>query len=96
MSHEFATGANLVECRDCGAMFNLDGQMYYDDLCPECKAERDGPESTWPRCPVCGQRYDPDGETFAVTVPNRGVRGGRERLTTCSAECRDDVEMTHP
>lgn len=26
-----------VECRECGAVFNLGAQTYYDNLCPTCK-----------------------------------------------------------
>ena len=36
---EFEANFELVECRDCGAEFNLGAQMYYDSLCPDCKNE---------------------------------------------------------
>lgn len=26
-----------IECRECGTVFNLAAQYYYDNLCPSCK-----------------------------------------------------------
>lgn len=34
-----------MECRNCGATFNLAAQMYYDNMCPECKHEQHMEES---------------------------------------------------
>jgi predicted Zn-ribbon and HTH transcriptional regulator len=28
------------DCRNCGSTFNLAAQMYYSNICPECKHEQ--------------------------------------------------------
>jgi Zn finger protein HypA/HybF involved in hydrogenase expression len=30
----------VIECRECSAQFDLARQNYYDNLCPECKHEK--------------------------------------------------------
>lgn len=32
----------IINCTECGALFNLAAQYYYSPLCPNC-AERDTP-----------------------------------------------------
>lgn len=41
MSHHNGrpVSVTLIECRDCGTMFNLDVQDYYDNRCPDCVDE---------------------------------------------------------
>lgn len=34
---EFEANYEEVECRECGTVFNIGAQMYYDNLCPSCK-----------------------------------------------------------
>jgi Zn finger protein HypA/HybF involved in hydrogenase expression len=34
---------DFIECRECGAEFDLARQNYYDNLCPKCHAEEDEP-----------------------------------------------------
>jgi Zn finger protein HypA/HybF involved in hydrogenase expression len=31
----------IIECRECGAQFDVAKQRYYDNLCPPCKDEND-------------------------------------------------------
>lgn len=35
MTHD----AEIMECRECGATFDLARQSYYYDLCPTCNSE---------------------------------------------------------
>lgn len=37
-----AHDAEIVDCRECGATFDLARQTYYVDLCPFCEAEERG------------------------------------------------------
>lgn len=71
-----------VECRNCGTVFNLAAQWYYDNLCPSCKAEQGDEEDTWPACATCGDRVDPD-EVEHKQVANPAMPGGRERVAVC-------------
>lgn len=71
-----------VECRECETPFNIGAQWYYDDLCPECKAEADGEQATWPACIRCGEKYEPGtGEMVPIRNPSRP--GGAERVVVC-------------
>lgn len=36
---EFEANYEEVECRECGALFNIGAQMYYSNLCPSCHKE---------------------------------------------------------
>lgn len=71
-----------TECRECGTPFNLSAQWYYDNLCPECKAEQDGEETTWPVCVQCGEKYPPD-EGRLTRIANPSLPGGSERVIVC-------------
>lgn len=46
-------------CRECGRLFELTAQPYYDNRCPPCVAEED-PERTWQSCWVCDEKINPD------------------------------------
>lgn len=80
-----------IECRECGTVFNLSGQWYYDNLCPECKGSADGEATTQPACTACGRRRPADAMQMA-TVRNRAAQGGTERVLSCSDACTDELE----
>lgn len=51
------TPSEEVACRECGSVFNLEKQYYYDDLCPKHKREKEGEDAVNPvidRCYVSG------------------------------------------
>lgn len=79
-----------IECRDCGTTFNLAAQWYYSPLCPECKANEDGEDTTLPACPRCGDRIQP-GDGTTISVVNPGVAGGRETVYVHDGDCADDM-----
>jgi len=83
---------NAVECRACGAVFDLSAQWYFDDLCPSCKVAESGDEApTRPVCCCCQERYD-SGDGLTAQVQNRGQRGGTERVGVCSSTCKTKLE----
>lgn len=41
MNDDFEANFQIVECRECGAPFNLGAQPYYGGLCPECNENED-------------------------------------------------------
>lgn len=81
-----------VSCRNCGAVFDLAAQWYYDDLCPSCKAEVATEARTHPVCCYCDERYDP-ADGVVARVRNRGVPGGAERVGVCSPACQATLEQ---
>lgn len=86
---------DITECRECGAEFNLAAQYYYDNLCPSCKQDQDGKKTSWPACPICESRFEPN-TGIDVTIPKRNSFGGKERIRVCSAECEAAAKGRRP
>lgn len=80
-----------VSCRNCGAVFDLATQWYYDEICPSCKAEVATEASTHPVCCYCNERYDP-ADGVVARVQNRGMPGSAERVEVCSQACQSVLE----
>lgn len=78
MSHH-QPDSEEVECRECGAVFRLDLQYYYDNLCPSCKREQDGEEATNPTigsCHVCGDDVPANKEYYSQKAAHPEMRRG--------------------
>lgn len=87
MSQNIST---LVACTNCGTVFDLSNQFYSGDLCPSCKRDADGEESTMAVCTACNDRYE-RGTGVTATVSRWGMPGS-ERVGACSPECKEDLE----
>jgi hypothetical protein len=74
-----------VECRQCGTVFNLSAQTYFDNLCPSCVAAG-SPERTWPGCVVCNERIPPEQREY-VTVQNRSPGGPSTERVPVHGDC---------
>jgi NMD protein affecting ribosome stability and mRNA decay len=74
---------DIVECRECGARFDLVKQVYYDNLCPSCMDE-ENPERNWPICAECDERIPPDEQA------SKTVEGGRRDPSAVSLPVHED------
>lgn len=81
-----------VSCRNCGAVFDLAAQWYFDDLCPSCMAEVATEARTQPQCCCCNERYD-SADGVVARVRNRGMPGPAERVGVCSSACQATMEQ---
>jgi hypothetical protein len=75
-----------AECRNCGAMFDLARQYYYDDLCPTCKEKEDGRDAVDPvvgTCYVCGDEVRKSQQCWSRQAAPPDVHGD-------VLVCRDD------
>lgn len=79
--HNRRTPSEMIDCRDCGATFNLAAQFYYTNLCPDCVED----ERSKPVCPRCDERIDDDEGTYTQT---RTLHGSETIFV--HEDCEDD------
>lgn len=77
--------AEIIECRECGARFDLTEQVYYDNLCPRCMDE-ENPERNWPVCAECDERIPPDEQA------SKTVKGARRDPATVRLPVHEDCK----
>lgn len=75
----------MIDCRNCGAPFDLARQYYYEDLCPSCKKEKDGDDAVDPvvgKCHVCGDEVRSTEQCYSTKAAHPELRRG-EGVLVC-------------